>query len=45
MLKKLKSKIIFSSELRFWSKREQPAKGRKTENKRAVTKKWFVYIG
>jgi hypothetical protein len=45
MLKKLKPKIVFSSELWFWGKREQPPEGRKTENKRAETKKWFVYIG
>jgi hypothetical protein len=44
-LKKLKPKIIFSSELRFWGKRQQQAEGRKTENKRAETKKWFVFIG
>ena len=45
MLKKLKPTFVFSSELKFWGKREKPAKGRKTENKRAETTKCFVYIG
>jgi len=31
MLKKLKSKFVFSSELRFWGKRQQPSEGRKPE--------------
>jgi predicted TIM-barrel fold metal-dependent hydrolase len=43
--KKLESKIVFSSDIRFWGKREQLAEGRKTENKRAETKEWFVYTG